>query len=204
MRTAPSTSGHCLNKVLKDIVVKFHAMDGKLTDFVPGWDCHGLPIELQVDKKLGPKKRELTPGQFRKACRAYAEEQLEGQRREFKRLGVFANWNEPYTTMAYSYEAQTVRELALFAQRGALYRRKRPVHWCTKDQTALAEAEVEYEEKKSPSIYVGFEVVDGTPLSSDALAARQEGASRHLDHHSLDHPREPGDRGQPNHRLCGL
>ncbi len=158
--------GHCLNKVLKDMVVKFQAMDGHLADFVPGWDCHGLPIELMVDKKLGPKKRELTAGQFRKACRAYAEEQLEGQRREFKRLGIFARWDKPYTTMSFAYEAQTVRELAHFAERGALYRRKRPVHWCSKDQTALAEAEVEYEEKTSPSIYVAFELVNGAPLFS--------------------------------------
>ena len=156
--------GHCLNKVLKDMVVKFQAMDGRLADFVPGWDCHGLPIELMVDKKLGLKKREMTAGQFRKECRAYANEQLDNQRREFQRLGIFAKWDQPYTTMSFAYEAQTVRELAHFARRGALYRRKRPVHWCSKDQTALAEAEVEYEEKTSPSIYVAFEVVDGTPM----------------------------------------
>jgi isoleucyl-tRNA synthetase len=156
--------GHCLNKVLKDIIAKHAAMNGLLSDYVPGWDCHGLPIELQVDKKLGPKKRELTAGQFRKACRAYAEEQLEQQRREFKRLGIFGRWDDPYTTMAFAYEAQTVRELAHFARRGALYRRKRPVNWCMKDQTALAEAEVEHEEKKSPSIYVAFELVNGDAI----------------------------------------
>ncbi len=152
--------GHVLNKVLKDLVVKYQSMAGKLADFVPGWDCHGLPIELMVDKQLGNKKREMTAGAFRKACRAYAEQQVERQRAGFKRLGIFARWDEPYLTMSYAYEAQTVRELARIARRGALYRRKRPVHWCPKDSTALAEAEVEYEDKTSPSIYVGFEITD--------------------------------------------
>ncbi len=159
--------GHFLNKILKDLVVKFHLMSGRLTDFVPGWDCHGLPIERQVDKLLGAKKREMTPGQIRRACRQYAEEQIEVQRREFMRLGVFANWFQPYLTMAFKYEGQIVRELAKFARLGALYRRKRPVHWCFNDVTALAEAEVEYADKTSPSIYVRFPLVqqDGWGLA---------------------------------------
>ena len=152
--------GHFLNKILKDMVVKFHSMSGQLADFVPGWDCHGLPIERMVDKQLGAKKRELTLGQFRRACRKYAEEQVDVQRREFQRLGVFARWDQPYLTMAFGYEARIVRELATIASKGALYRRKRPVHWCFSDATALAEAEVEYAEKASPSIYVAFERVD--------------------------------------------
>ena len=152
--------GHFLNKILKDLVVKLHLMSGHLTDFVPGWDCHGLPIERQVDKLLGAKKRELTPGQFRRACRKYAEEQIDVQRREFMRLGIFARWFQPYITMAFKYEGQIVRELAQFAKRGALYRRKRPVHWCFHDVTALAEAEVEYADKTSPSIYLRFPLVD--------------------------------------------
>ena len=152
--------GHFLNKILKDLVVKFHLMSGHLTDFVPGWDCHGLPIERQVDKLLGAKKREMTAGQIRRACRKYAEEQIEVQRREFMRLGVFARWFDPYLTMAFKYEGQIVRQLAQFARIGALYRRKRPVHWCFNDVTALAEAEVEYADKQSPSIYVRFPLVD--------------------------------------------
>src|SRR5471032_2971940 len=136
--------GHFLNKILKDIVVKHRLMAGMLCDFVPGWDCHGLPIERVVDKQLGAKKREMTPGQFRRACRKYAEEQVDVQRREFQRLGVLGRWNDPYLTMSFDYEAQTVRELAKIARAGALYRRKRPVHWCFRDGTALAEAEVEY------------------------------------------------------------
>ena len=152
--------GHFLNKILKDLVVKFHLMSGRLADFVPGWDCHGLPIERQVDKLLGAKKREMTAGQIRRACRKYAEEQIEVQRREFMRLGIFARWFDPYTTMAFRYEGQIVRELARFARIGALYRRKRPVHWCFNDVTALAEAEVEYADKQSPSIYLRFPLVD--------------------------------------------
>jgi isoleucyl-tRNA synthetase len=148
--------GHFLNKILKDIIVKNQLMAGKLCDFVPGWDCHGLPIERVVDKQLGAKKREMTPGQIRRACRKYAEEQVEVQRKEFQRLGIFASWDDPYLTMAFRYEAQIVRELAALTRRGVLYRRKKPVHWCLNDATALAEAEVEYADKKSPSIYVRF------------------------------------------------
>src|SRR5919204_497038 len=155
--------GHFLNKILKDLVVKYHLMAGRLADFVPGWDCHGLPIERQVDKHLGAKKRELSVGQFRRACRKYAEEQIELQRKDFKRLGIFARWDHPYLTMDFRYEADIVRELAAFTRRGALYRRKRPVHWCPVDVTALAEAEVEYADKTSPSIYVRFPVTSGGP-----------------------------------------
>ena len=156
--------GHFLNKVLKDVIVKRASMSGKLADYVPGWDCHGLPIERQVDKQLGPKKREMSASDFRRACRRFAEEQVEIQRREFQRLGVFGRWDNPYLTMQYEYEADTVRQLAIIARKGALYRRKRPVHWCIVDVTALAEAEVEYAERTSPSIYVAFRVLDGTKL----------------------------------------
>ena len=161
--------GHFLNKILKDLVVKYRLMAGHLCDFVPGWDCHGLPIERQVDKELGAKKREMTLGQFRRACRKYAEQQIDVQRREFKRLGVFASWDRPYTTMAFAYEAQIVRELSQIVRHGALYRRKRPVHWCFVDTTALAEAEVEYADRTSPSIYVSFPVVAPEPGYSLAI-----------------------------------
>jgi len=160
--------GHYLNKILKDIVGKLQLLEGKVCDVVPGWDCHGLPIELQVDKQLGPKKRELTGSQFRKACRAYAETQVAVQMKEFQRLGVFMHWDKPYLTMDFAYEAQTVRELAKLTRADVLYRRKRPVHWCPRDATALAEAEVEYEQHKSPSIYVKFDVVEPGQLIADA------------------------------------
>src|SRR5712664_1811492 len=114
----PIHQGHFLNKILKDLVCKYHLMAHHLTDFVPGWDCHGLPIERQVDKQLGPKKREMSVGEFRRACRKYAEEQIDLQRKDFKRLGIFARWDHPYKTMDFRYEADIVRELSKFAAAG--------------------------------------------------------------------------------------
>ena len=165
--------GHFLNKILKDLVVKFHNQQGELCDFVPGWDCHGLPIELKVDQELGSKKREMSKVQIRQACRAYAEKWVNTQREEFKRLGVLARWEEPYLTMSYDYEAQTVRELAKFVRAGVVYRGKKPVHWCMQDQTALAEAEVEYEEHESPSIYVAFPSTTDFGKLAPALAGKK-------------------------------
>ena len=152
-------AGHALNKILKDIVVKFAGMMGRQCDFVPGWDCHGLPIEQAVEKRLKDKKvdkRTLSRDAFLEACRAYALEFVDIQREEFKRLGVAASWGSPYQTLTFDYEAQEIRELGKVAERGLLYRKKKPVYWCISDQTALAEAEVEYEDRASPSIYVAF------------------------------------------------
>ena len=151
--------GHILNKVLKDIVVKDRSMRGFSAGFVPGWDCHGLPIEVQVDKELGKTKAEMSRAEVREACRAYAEKFVAIQRDEFARLGVLARWQEPYLTMSFGYEAQTLRELGKFAAAGLLYKGLRPVNWCIHHQTALAEAEVEYEDQTSPSIYVAFPLV---------------------------------------------
>lgn len=165
--------GHMLNKVLKDIVGKFRSMEGKAVRFIPGWDCHGLPIELQVDKKLGAKKREMSRNEIRDACRAYATEWIDIQREEFKRLGIFADWENPYLTMSFDYEAAVVRELARFAERGGLYRGKKPVYWCIFDRTALAEAEVEYADHTSPSVFVGFDVVAGLDEKAPALVGEK-------------------------------
>jgi isoleucyl-tRNA synthetase len=148
--------GHILNKILKDIVVKDRTMRDFDAGFIPGWDCHGLPIEVQVDKELGNKKAELSKVEIRRACRDYANRFVESQRQEFARLGVLARWNDPYLTMSFGYEATIVRELARFAEVGLLYKGLRPVNWCVVHQTALAEAEVEYEDHTSPSIYVAF------------------------------------------------
>jgi isoleucyl-tRNA synthetase len=163
--------GHALNKILKDIVVKFHAMAGEVADYVPGWDCHGLPIELKVDKELGPKKRDMSRADVILACRRYALKWIERQREEFKRLGVFGRWSEPYTTMSRGYEATIVRTLARAAEKGFLFRGKKPVYWCTHDRTALAEAEVEYEDHTSPSIFVAFDLA--APLPVPKLAGRK-------------------------------
>ncbi|MBM4386533.1 MAG: isoleucine--tRNA ligase [Deltaproteobacteria bacterium] len=149
-------SGHVLNKVLKDIVVKYKNLSGFCCDFVPGWDCHGLPIEHSVEKELGKAKGGKTPGEIRKKCREFAAKFVDIQREEFKRLGVFGDWNNPYLTMNYGYEAATVREFARFVERGVVYRGRKPVYWCDRCRTALAEAEVEYKEIASPSIFVRF------------------------------------------------
>jgi isoleucyl-tRNA synthetase len=153
--------GHALNKILKDLVVKSHNMLGFDAPYVPGWDCHGLPIELKVDRELGPKKKQMSIADFRRACRAYAEKYVDIQRRDFKRLGVLGTWDDPYKTLKFEYQAAIVRALGKFVEQDMVYKGKKPVHWCTHCRTALAEAEVEYEPHTSPSIYVEFPMKDG-------------------------------------------
>lgn len=149
--------GHAVNKVLKDIIVRSRTMMGYDAPYVPGWDCHGLPIELKVEeafKKQG--KSSIDDAEFRSACRGYAADQIDIQRDEFKRLGVIGDWENPYITMDFRFEADTIRELGRFFLNGGLYKGAKPVHWCISCSTALAEAEVEYEEHTSHSIYVKF------------------------------------------------
>src|SRR5262245_1491884 len=149
--------GHTLNKVLKDIVCKYRTMAGHYVEYKPGWDCHGLPIELAVQRSLGDKIHGMTAVDIRAACHDYAMKWVGVQREGFIRLGVFGTWDQPYLTMSREYEATIVRQLAEFARRGLLYQAKKPVHWCMSDKTALAEAEIEYDERHvSPSIYVKF------------------------------------------------
>ncbi|PLX90365.1 MAG: isoleucine--tRNA ligase [Desulfuromonas sp.] len=164
--------GHALNKVLKDIIIKSKRMQGFYTPYVPGWDCHGLPIELMVDKKLGKKKREMSKADFRRECRAYASSWVEIQAEEFQRLGIFGNWKDPYLTMTTGYEAATARELAKLAERGSLFKGKKPIHWCSSCVTALAEAEVEYADHSSPSIYVKFPYRDELPIQLGELTGK--------------------------------
>ncbi len=152
--------GHALNKILKDIIVKYKSMQGFASPYVPGWDCHGLPIEHQVLKNLGPKKDAMSQAEIRTLCREYARKFIDVQRDEFKRLGVFGDWDNPYLTMNYAYEAAIVRELGKFVSAGGVYKGKKPVYWCGSDETALAEAEVEYADHESPSIYVRFPLPD--------------------------------------------
>ncbi|MDA8340016.1 MAG: isoleucine--tRNA ligase [Nitrospiraceae bacterium] len=152
--------GHALNKILKDMIVKYKSMQGYYSPYVPGWDCHGLPIELQVDKNLGEKKESVDVLQKRQLCREYADKFVNIQREEFKRLGVFGDWDNPYLTMSYDYEASIVREFFRFVKSGSVYKGKKPVHWCPSCVTALAEAEVEYAEKESLSIFVRFQLID--------------------------------------------
>ncbi len=152
--------GHAVNKILKDIIVKSRSLDGYDAPYIPGWDCHGLPIELAVEKKQGRPGQKLDVNAFRKACRDFAAEQIEQQRLDFKRLGVMGDWDRPYRTMDPAYEAQQLRAFGRIVRNGHLYKGAKPVHWCLDCRSALAEAEVEYEEKTSPAIDVAFEVAD--------------------------------------------
>ena len=160
--------GTAMNKILKDFVVKSHSMMGYDAPYVPGYDCHGLPIELYVDKKLGAKKAQMGPVSIRRACREHAAQSLKSQSRDFQRLGIFGEWDDPYLTMSNAYEAETARLFGRFVERGYVYKGGRPVYWCIHDQTALAEAEVEYKEHTSPSIYVKF------PLPEDQVRELEE------------------------------
>ncbi len=176
--------GHALNKILKDIIVKARTMEGYGAPYVPGWDCHGLPIELQVDKDLKGKKETMAPGEFRGHCREYAKKFVEIQRDEFIRLGVIGDWYNPYLTMNYGFEASIVREFGKFVGNGGVYKGKKPIHWCASCVTALAEAEVEYADHSSKSVYVKFKL-DGTladfaeknnPAAKDTLKKIQDAA----------------------------
>jgi len=158
--------GHTLNKVLKDVIVKSRAMAGFHTPYVPGWDCHGLPIELQVEKELGRAKKEAMPKvEVRRRCRAYAEKYVAIQRAEFERLGVIGDWEHPYLTMDFAYEADEVRVLGECIDAGLLYRGRKPVHWCPSCRTALAEAEVEYADVVSPAVFVTYPLVEPLPAA---------------------------------------
>ena len=161
----PIHLGHAVNKILKDIIVKSHTLDGYDAPYVPGWDCHGLPIEMQVEKTHGRVGQKIDAKAFRAACRQYAYKQIDAQRADFKRLGVLGDWDHPYLTMMPRFEAEQLRAFSHIIKNGHVYKGFKPVHWCLNCRSALAEAEVEYEEKTSPSIYVRFEVLDKADLT---------------------------------------
>jgi len=165
--------GTAFNKTLKDIVIKSRQMSGFDAPYVPGWDCHGLPIEHQVDLELGPKRKTLSQTEIRQRCRAYAERFINIQREEFKRLGVLGEWDNPYLTMNYAYEAIIVREFGRFALQGSVYKSKKPIYWCASCKTALAEAEVEYEPHTSPSIFVAFPLISDLSEAYPALKGKK-------------------------------
>ncbi|MFZ5772307.1 MAG: isoleucine--tRNA ligase [Thermodesulfobacteriota bacterium] len=165
--------GTAFNKVLKDIILKSKRMAGFHCPYIPGWDCHGLPIELNVDKELGDKKKEIGKLAFRGACRRYAQKWIEKQKADFKRLGVLGDWDNPYLTIDFRYETVIAREFNRFLASGAVTRSKKPVYWCTSCVTALAEAEVEYEDHSSHSIYVKFPLDEDLGDVVPALAGRQ-------------------------------
>jgi isoleucyl-tRNA synthetase len=181
----PYANGHihlgtALNKILKDVIVRSRTLSGDDAPYVPGWDCHGLPIELKVDRDLGPKKKQMSAVAFRRECRTYAEKWVATQRKEFERLGVLGEWDDPYLTMNPGYQAAIVRQLAEFVEKGLVYKAKKSVYWCISDQTALAEAEVEYDEAHvSPSIDVRFALADGEQARLGALGVPVAGRRVH-------------------------
>ena len=168
--------GHAYNKVLKDIIVKSKILDGYDAPYVPGWDCHGLPIEVRVERELGHEAASLDGARFRQACREYAASQIEGQREDFRRLGVLGEWERPYLTMAARYEADQIRAFAEIYARGHVYRGQKPVHWCLDCGSALAEAEVEYEDKVSIAVDVRFLVQDPADFYARVEGVTDNGA----------------------------
>ncbi len=174
----PYANGHihmgtAFNKILKDIIIKSKQMAGFDTPYVPGWDCHGLPIEHMVDTELGARKLKMSQVEIRRYCREYAKKYIDIQRNEFKRLGVFGEWEDPYLTMNFPYEATIVREFGKFALSGSLVRSKKPIYWCISCKTALAEAEVEYEEHTSPSVFVKFPMISDLSKSYPVLTGKE-------------------------------
>jgi isoleucyl-tRNA synthetase len=165
--------GHALNKCIKDFVVKTKTMAGFDAPYVPGWDCHGLPIEIKVDEQLGGKKLEMDPVEVRKACREYAAKFIDLQRSQFKRLGVFGRWAKPYATMDFPYEARILETFYGFYEKGFVYKGLKPVYWCSHDHTALAEAEVEYEMHTSPSVYVRYALTSPAVKVDARLAGKK-------------------------------
>jgi len=161
--------GTGLNKILKDLVVKTRSMAGHYAPYVPGWDCHGLPIETQVEKELGGKGK-VPPAEFRKLCRQFAIRYVEQHKKDFKRLGIFGRWNDPYLTMSHEYEATIAGAFLDFMEKGYVYRGRKPVYWCLFDSTALAEAEVEYEDHTSPSVWIRYQMVPNPALSTPGIA----------------------------------
>src|SRR3954454_1533574 len=165
--------GTAFNKILKDFIVKSKSMAGFDAPYIPGWDCHGLPIEFKVDQELGKRKASMTAAQIRGECRTYAAKFVDIHRTEFKRLGVLGRWDDPYLTMSADYEAVIAQTFVDFLDKGYVYKGLKPVHWCIKDRTALAEAEVEYENHTSPSIYVRFKLAGDAATLDPALAGRE-------------------------------
>ncbi len=165
--------GTALNKILKDFVVKSKTMAGFNAPYVPGWDCHGLPIEINVDRELGARKAQMSPVQIRQECRRYAGKFVDLQRADFQRLGIFGEWDEPYLTMDYGYEATIAEAFLTFLEKGYVYRGRKSIYWCISDKTALAEAEVEYEDHRSRSIYVKYRLVSDPAALDPKLAGRK-------------------------------
>lgn len=168
--------GHAVNKILKDIIIKSKTALGFDSPYIPGWDCHGLPIELKVEGLVGKPNQKISAAEFRQECRNYAQQQVEGQKKDFIRLGVLGDWDHPYLTMDFDTEANIIRAFGKAVENGHLYKGSKPVHWCLDCASSLAEAEVEYEDKTSPSIYVKFPAVDETAVKKAFVFENGEGS----------------------------
>lgn len=178
--------GHAVNKIIKDIIVRSKTLSGFDAPYVPGWDCHGLPIEHRVEVKHG---KNLPADKVRELCRDYATQQIEGQKADFIRLGVLGEWDNPYKTMDFANEAGIVRALAKMVEAGFVFQGLKPVNWCFDCGSALAEAEVEYQDKQSDAIDVGFTCAEPEKISASLLCrcAEQTRADGYLDHHAMDY-----------------
>jgi isoleucyl-tRNA synthetase len=192
--------GHAVNKVLKDMIVKARQLKGLDAIYVPGWDCHGLPIENAIEKLHG---RNLPRDEVQAKSRAFATEQIAGQMADFKRLGVLGEWDNPYRTMDFGNEANEIRALKRIMERGFVYRGLKPVYWCFDCGSSLAEFEIEYADKKSQTLDVGFKCAEPQKLAlAFGLADAAQGCLRRdLDHHRLDHPGQPGAEPEPRARI---
>ena len=184
--------GHAVNKILKDIILKSRTLEGFDAPYVPGWDCHGMPIEIQIEKKYG---KNLPKEEVMAKCRAYAKEQVKSQMAGFQRLGVLGDWNDPYLTMRPETEAEEIRALGEILGKGFIYRGLKPVNWCFDCQSALAEAEVEYKDRQSPTLDVAFPISDEDRGKARRHLRRQAGKTdrrRYLDNDTVDHSCQPG------------
>ena len=189
--------GTAMNKILKDIINKSKTMAGFHVPYYPGWDNHGMPIESAIIKQNKLDRKKMSIPEFRNACHKFAQNFVEKQMDQFKRLGVTADWEHPYLTMNPSFEAREIKVFGEMYRRGYIYKGMKPVYWCPHDETALAEAEIEYQTDACTSIYVKFRVKD----DQGKLAGICD-LFRHLDHHHLDAPRQPGNRSESGGGLC--
>ena len=189
--------GTALNKTLKDVILRYKNARGFRTPYVPGWDCHGLPIEHKVSKVLRKEKKEFDTLSLRQACQEFSKGFIETQRAQFKRLGVLADWSSEYRTMNSTYEAEILRTFAEFVKKDLVYRSKKPVYWSIPCRTALAEAEIEYQDHISPSIFVPFAVL------GDKSNSRKRIECRYLDYYPLDTASKSCTSGSPSCSLCG-
>ncbi len=192
--------GHALNKCLKDFMVRSAAMRGYYTPYIPVWDNHGMPIESAIIKQNKLNHKAMPVTEFRSACHDFAQHYIDVQMEGFKRLGVVADWEHPYKTMAPSFEAEEVKVFGAMYKKGYIYKGLKPVYWCYHDETALAEAEIEYQDDTCTTVYVKFPLHDDQGKLTDE--EKEEPLVRHLDHHDLDAARQPRHRAEPGRKLC--